>query len=715
MISFQWSGVMEKERKDCNVVAVRSRQYSECSRRAIERLYKPGALTCDDIFYVLSALPQQQNTRRINVIPANHDVNFVYSQAAGLTTQRNKIPTLSNLCSKCPNLIALLARFVREYEQEYSFTTITINYNYAAAPHKDNNHEGGHARIIALGNFSGGGLNVDTISDDIDIHDKWFDFDGRLTHSTNIFTGERYSLVYFTHSSWRTTALSLARKLISLSVPWPKDDRLSDEHQLCSRGIVLDPAAILQPVQGNLTDTTSSIGNISEIVPSSSYYKAKYIFLPRQNMPQYRSFVEAEVSSLTSLFGMEKSPPSDNIHAQSNIELSSSKFPSTYIFTELDMTPESRDKCKYQILTRAVTFNTLQVLHSSHSVESLASNLAGNPHIKMPDSYSLDVVAYGKQLSTRQRRQITTQLNLSKPPVQRTVNTTINSTNRIFHKQPHHQYRLLLHYIPSVVNTSADSEGLIEVQLCVELQKDSSTVETNKSLDVDNIDTADPSSHTIETDSQMKSNSVPRASATPLKPVMSQLLCNLAKIESGSLVLDLCVGSGSLLTPNAANAGSIGIGCDVYVDENFTNNPMNNFVLANLHHNQIHGDGMFDAVVVDPPYGRRETHVDAYGGSTSSHETNEQRAHDRFKILTPLFITANRVLRPGGRLVFLFFNYPNSDTCAWDAATDLPVTQSTTEPNNSSGLKLLHTCRELWTFQSGHVLARDVCVLEKCV
>jgi len=204
---------------------VRSRQYSECNRRAISILAKSQKIHCEDVLFALSALPQPRNTRRTGVIPAGEV--FVYSQAAGLTTQRNKIPTLSNLCSKCPNLILLLARFVREYDHDYTFTTITINYNYAAAPHRDINHEDGHARIIALGNYTGGGLKVESISDDIDIHNKWFDFDGRLLHQTNIFAGERYSLVYFTHSAWRIAALNLVRKLISLSVPWPKDERLS--------------------------------------------------------------------------------------------------------------------------------------------------------------------------------------------------------------------------------------------------------------------------------------------------------------------------------------------------------------------------------------------------------------------------------------------------------------------------------------------------------
>ena len=203
---------------------VKSRHFSVCHQRAskvLENRFKTNSLiTNEDVLFVLEALPQPKNTRRVGVIPPGQ--SFVFSQAAGLTTQHGARPCLSNLCLECPQVIRLLSQFVLDYDISFKFTTVTINYNYAAAKHRDINHENGFARIIALGDFTGGGLNVSTLGDDICIRNTWFDFDGTLEHSTNIFEGNRYSLVYFTHLEYRSeSALTIISKLMSLGVPCP--------------------------------------------------------------------------------------------------------------------------------------------------------------------------------------------------------------------------------------------------------------------------------------------------------------------------------------------------------------------------------------------------------------------------------------------------------------------------------------------------------------
>ena len=203
---------------------VKSRQYSVCHQRACkvlqQRFQSKIPVNCEDVLYVLQALPQPKNTRRIGVIPVGH--NFVYSQAAGLTTQHGFKPCLSNLCLQCPQLVRLLSQFVLDYDSSFQFTTVTINYNYAAAKHRDVNHLDGSARIIALGEFTGGGLQVESVGEDIQIRNSWFDFDGRLEHSTNSFSGERYSLVYFTHLVFQSeVAVPLLAKLQTLGVPCP--------------------------------------------------------------------------------------------------------------------------------------------------------------------------------------------------------------------------------------------------------------------------------------------------------------------------------------------------------------------------------------------------------------------------------------------------------------------------------------------------------------
>jgi hypothetical protein len=66
--------------------AAGGRHYSVAQQRAQEVLSSPNEIiTTEKVYYVLSALPQPKNTRRLGVIPDGH--SFVHSQAAGLTTQ----------------------------------------------------------------------------------------------------------------------------------------------------------------------------------------------------------------------------------------------------------------------------------------------------------------------------------------------------------------------------------------------------------------------------------------------------------------------------------------------------------------------------------------------------------------------------------------------------------------------------------------------------
>jgi hypothetical protein len=60
------------------------RHYSDANQRALQVLQLPSVRS-NDVAYVLDALPQPKNTRRVGVIPPNE--TFVHSQSAGLTTQ----------------------------------------------------------------------------------------------------------------------------------------------------------------------------------------------------------------------------------------------------------------------------------------------------------------------------------------------------------------------------------------------------------------------------------------------------------------------------------------------------------------------------------------------------------------------------------------------------------------------------------------------------
>jgi len=89
-------------------------------------------------------------------------------------------------------------------------------------------------------------------------------------------------------------------------------------------------------------------------------------------------------------------------------------------------------------------------------------------------------------------------------------------------------------------------------------------------------------------------------------------------------------------------------------DENKTSSYGRNFCLGNIYNIPYVAREQLDCLVCDPPYGRREIHVNALGGDSATHCSHAERARAQFQILTPLLAAAAKLLRIGGRLGFLF-------------------------------------------------------------
>ena len=77
----------------------------------------------------------------------------------------------------------------------FHFTTVQVNYNYKTKPHYDGNNVG-DSLIIGFGNYTGGKLIVSGKSYNIKRTPTIFDGSEHL-HSTEPYSGERYSLVFF--------------------------------------------------------------------------------------------------------------------------------------------------------------------------------------------------------------------------------------------------------------------------------------------------------------------------------------------------------------------------------------------------------------------------------------------------------------------------------------------------------------------------------------
>jgi len=181
----------------------------------------------------------------------------------------------------------------------------------------------------------------------------------------------------------------------------------------------------------------------------------------------------------------------------------------------------------------------------------------------------------------------------------------------------------------------------------------------------------------------------PKHGATSLKPQFAALLCNLAKVRAHDFVLDPFCGSGTISDAlEALNA--IPFNADVTSSPQCT-------VVCNIWHNCWRGT--FDAIVTDPPFSRRERRVDGcVQEETNIEDSPQERLAKAYTILDPLFDLA-RLLKPRGRLVFTFVNYPNLENAPKPPWETLP-------------LRLVHVIPQRWV-KGMHILERLVVVMEK--
>ena len=130
------------------------------------------------------------------------------------------------------NVIRILCRFMQQKNPSFKFSTIQINKNYAAAPHRDGNNRGPSA-LIALGDFEGGGeleveVEVEAVAswrtrltvERLSAKNRLVYFDGNNKHWVSSWKkGTRYSVVFFTIGNYRTFAPDVMERLRLLGFP----------------------------------------------------------------------------------------------------------------------------------------------------------------------------------------------------------------------------------------------------------------------------------------------------------------------------------------------------------------------------------------------------------------------------------------------------------------------------------------------------------------
>jgi len=96
---------------------------------------------------------------------------------------------------KYPEVYKQLQELIYHIDPQFEYNAITVNKNFRCLPHKDK-YNIKPSLIIALGDYTGGELNIEGAKFDINWNPLIFN-GGKLEHSTEEFDGDRYSIVYY--------------------------------------------------------------------------------------------------------------------------------------------------------------------------------------------------------------------------------------------------------------------------------------------------------------------------------------------------------------------------------------------------------------------------------------------------------------------------------------------------------------------------------------
>jgi len=201
-----------EHRKGANSVAASILEDARANKRKIREC---------EVLRVLRMWRFAKNDSRQNVMPEGQD--FVFSDTLGLIRARDGRYMEKEATKEFPDVTRLLCQWFKdnkpaEMQDDFPFTSINVNFKYAARRHRDGNNCG-PSMIKALGNFTGGELGYwpgDDQKTDLDalpasdreslnLKSGFALFNGNCAHEVDTFEGERFSLVFFAiGKSWKT-------------------------------------------------------------------------------------------------------------------------------------------------------------------------------------------------------------------------------------------------------------------------------------------------------------------------------------------------------------------------------------------------------------------------------------------------------------------------------------------------------------------------------
>lgn len=206
---------------------------------------KKKTVTDQEVEGVLSSWAFAKNFNRANVMPKGQE--WVWSDTIGLLRDRVGDIHLTGPTTRYPAFTMLINRWLTDRLPKevagFSFTSLNLNCQYAAARHRDGNNFG-PSMIKGFGAFSGGRLGVfpeddreikdvkklpqrDRVS--ADLKSNLVMFNGNSAHEVEDFEGSRFSVVYFTLGCFAKAKKEDEETMRRLGFPVPAKDE--DPHK----------------------------------------------------------------------------------------------------------------------------------------------------------------------------------------------------------------------------------------------------------------------------------------------------------------------------------------------------------------------------------------------------------------------------------------------------------------------------------------------------
>jgi len=225
-------------------------------------------ITDRDVVAVLRQWGFRQNTNRSNVMPEGQ--GYVLSDTIGLVSNYKGCVSVVMATTEYLAFTQVLTGWLKDHmpaeiKNKFAYTSININANYAGKLHRDSNNQG-PSLIHAFGSFSGGALNYwadddkskgpvekmcqPGMSASIKLDKNLLMFDGNRGHSVQDFSGERFSLVFFSIGQYHKANTQVRTELKRCGIDAPSTKNMAEmERMLGAPGDRSNAKTLAWPIQ----------------------------------------------------------------------------------------------------------------------------------------------------------------------------------------------------------------------------------------------------------------------------------------------------------------------------------------------------------------------------------------------------------------------------------------------------------------------------------